>query len=187
MGEEVNPINPGLSKGLSAFGVEHNFVVSYSYQIPFERLFGASNRLTQGWELSGITHFSTGFPVTLVNFGDNSLLGSEPNGINNFGVDEPDYAGGQLAINHNSRNGQPYFNPSQFSENTLGTPGTARRRFFYGPGVDNYDMAFLKDLRFTDSSRSNCGWKRSTFSITRSFSGRNRSMEISTARRSARC
>ena len=94
LGEEVNPINPALSKALSAFDVKHNFVVSYSYQLPFEHLFHAANRWTQGWELSGITHFSSGLPVTLVNFGDNSLLGAEPNGINNFGVDEPDYTGG---------------------------------------------------------------------------------------------
>ncbi len=151
VGEEVNPINPGLSKGLSAFGVEQNFVVSYSYQIPFARLFRASNRWTEGWELSGITRFSTGLPVTLINYGDNSLLGSEPNGINNFGVDEPDYAGGALDLNHNPRNGQPYFHTSQFSENTLGTPGTSPRRFFYGPGMDNYDTALLKDLHFTET------------------------------------
>ncbi len=25
--------------------------------------------------------------------------------------------------------------------NALGTPGTAKRRFFYGPGADNFDMA----------------------------------------------
>ena len=87
--------------------------------------------------------------MTLVNFGDNSLLGSEPNGINNFGVDEPDYTGGPLHLNHNPRNGQPYFNTSQFSENALGTPGTAKRRFFYGPGMNNFDMALLKNLRLT--------------------------------------
>jgi hypothetical protein len=131
--------------------VRHNFVVSYSYEIPFERLFRASNRWTEGWELSGITHFSTGLPVTLVNYGDNSLLGAEPNGINNYGVDEPDYAGGPLNLNHNPRNGQPYFSSSLFSENALGTPGTAGRRFFSGPGMDNYDMALLKDLRLTES------------------------------------
>ena len=34
--------------------------------------------------------------MTLINYGDNSLLGAEPNGINNYGVDEPDYAGGPL-------------------------------------------------------------------------------------------
>ena len=90
-------------------------------------------------------------PVTLVNFGDNSLLGSEPNGINNFGVDEPDYSGGPLDINRNPRSGQPYFNPAMFSENALGTPGTASRRFFSGPGMANFDIALLKNLRLTES------------------------------------
>jgi hypothetical protein len=151
LGEEVNPIDPALSKAISAFDVKHNFVVSYSYKLPLEHLFRTTNRFTEGWEVSGITHFSSGLPVTLVNFGDNSLLGSEPNGVNNFGVDEPDYAGGPLNLNHDPRNGQPYFNTAQFSENALGTPGTAKRRFFYGPGMDNYDMALLKNLRLTES------------------------------------
>jgi hypothetical protein len=151
LGEAVNPLNPSLSKALSAFDVKHNFVVSYNYQIPIERLFRSANRWTEGWELSGITHFSSGLPVTLVNFGDNSLLGSEPNGINNFGVDEPDFNGASLNINKNPRNGLSYFNTAAFSENALGTPGTARRRFFYGPGMDNYDMALLKNLRLTES------------------------------------
>jgi hypothetical protein len=151
IGEEINPTDPSLSRALSAFDVRHNFVVSYSYRIPFETLFRAANRWTEGWEISGITRVSTGLPVTLVNFGDNSLLGSEPNGINNFGVDEPDYSGGPLNLNHNPRNGQPYFNTSQFGENALGTPGTSRRRFFNGPGLNNYDMALLKNLRLTES------------------------------------
>jgi hypothetical protein len=151
LGEEVNPLNPSLSKALSAFDVEHNFVVSYSYQLPLETLFHSANRWTEGWEISGITHFSTGLPVTLINDGDNSLLGSEPNGVNNFGVDEPDYIGPALDLNSNPRNGKPYFNPAAFTENALGTPGTAKRRFFFGPGMDNYDIALLKTVRLTES------------------------------------
>jgi|HubBroStandDraft_6_1064221.scaffolds.fasta_scaffold00253_27 hypothetical protein len=151
LGEEINPLNPALSKALSAFDVKHNFVVSYNYQLPFDRLFGAANRWTQGWAISGITRFSTGFPVTLYNYGDNSLLGTEPNGINNFGVDEPQYTPGSLALNHDPRNGQPYFNTSLFSLQPLGEPGNARRRFFYGPGIDNYDMALLKSVPLTES------------------------------------
>ena len=151
LGEEVNPLDPSLSKALSAFDVKHNLVISYSYKLPFETFFHSSNRWTEGWELSGITHFTTGLPVTLVNYRDNSLLGSEPNGVNNYGVDEPDYTGGPLALNHNPRNGRSYFNTAQFSENALGTPGTAKRRFFYGPGMDNYDMALLKTVRLTES------------------------------------
>jgi hypothetical protein len=69
--------------------MKHNFVVSYDYQRPVDRIFHVENRWTKGWGLSGITRFSTGFPVTLLNYGDNSLLGAEPNGINNYGVDEP--------------------------------------------------------------------------------------------------
>jgi hypothetical protein len=151
VGEAVNPFDPALSKALSAFDVKHNFVVSYTYRIPFAQLFHASNRLTEGWELSGITHFSSGLPVTLVNYGDNSLIGSEPNGINNYGVDLPDYDGGPLDINKNPRNGNAYFNISAFSENILGTPGNAKRRFFYGPGLNNFDMAILKNVRLTES------------------------------------
>jgi Carboxypeptidase regulatory-like domain/TonB dependent receptor len=151
LGDAVNPTNPLLSYALSAFDVTHNFVVSYNYRLPLEKLFRTSNRWTQGWQISGITHYSTGLPVTLVNFGDNSLLGAEPNGLNNFGIDEPNYAGGALNLNHNPRNGQSYFDTSQFTDNALGTPGNASRRFFHGPGLDNYDMAILKNIRLTES------------------------------------
>jgi hypothetical protein len=150
VGEAVNPFDPALSKALSAFDVKHNFVVSYTYRIPFEELFHKRNRLTEGWEVSGITRFSSGLPVTLINYGDNSLIGAEPNGINNFGIDLPDYNGAPLDINKNPRNGQPYFNPADFSENALGTPGNAKRRFFYGPGLNNFDMAILKNVRLTE-------------------------------------
>jgi hypothetical protein len=151
VGEEVNPVDPALSRALSAFDVEHNFVVSYDYQLPFERLFHATNRWTQGWQISGITRFSSGFPVTLVNYGDNSLLGAEPNGINNFGVDEPEFTPGPLHLNSNPRNGNSYFDTSLFGPNPIGTPGNARRRFFFGPGSDNYDLALLKNLKLTES------------------------------------
>ena len=133
LGEQVNPVNPSLSRALSAFDLTRNFVVSYEYQLPFAKFLPA-NRLTNGWSLSGISRFSTGFPVTLVSLGDNSLLGAEPNGINNFGIDQPDFTPGPLELSHNPReNGQQYFNTSLFSINALGTPGTASRRFFHGP------------------------------------------------------
>ena len=150
VGEEVNPINPSLSRALSAFDVTHNFVVSYSWQLPIDRLF-SPNRWTSGWTISGITHFSSGFPVTLLNYGDNSLLGAEPNGINNYGVDEPQFTPGSLALNRNPRNGLSYFNTSLFALQPLGEPGNARRRFFHGPGIDNYDIALAKSVPLTES------------------------------------
>ena len=151
LGEEVNPLNPSLSRALSAFDIRYNFVVSYSYQMPLERFLHAANRWTEGWEFSGISRLSTGLPVTLINYGDNSLLGAEPNGINNYGVDEPDVAVGSLDLNRNPRNGRPYFNAGLFSENALGTPGSAPRRYFHGPGMENFDIALCKNLRLAES------------------------------------
>jgi len=151
VGEEVNPFNPAASYALSSFDVKHNVVVSYEYQLPFDQFFHP-NRLTQGWSLSGISHFASGFPITMINNGDNSLIGTNPNGINNSSIDEPDYNGGSLHLNHNPRSkGNNYFDATAFSMNALGTPGTAKRRFFYGPGSDNYDMAVAKKLALTES------------------------------------
>ncbi len=154
VGEEVNPINPALSYALSSFDVKHNFVVSYDYQLPFDELSKHSNRWTTGWSLSGITRFSTGFPVLIANNGDNSLLGTNPNGVNNSSIDEPDYFGTPLHLNHNPRtNGNNYFNPNPdaFDLNALGTPGDAKRRFFYGPGSGNFDTALSKNLAIAES------------------------------------
>ena len=151
IGEEVNPFNPALSYAISSFDVKHNFVLSYEYQLPFDQFFRPS-RLTRGWSLSGISRFASGFPVTMINNGDNSLIGTNPNGVNNSSIDEPDYSGGPLHLNRNPRkNGHNYFDAADFSMNALGTPGNAKRRFFYGPGADNYDMAVAKSLPLTAS------------------------------------
>jgi hypothetical protein len=156
IGEEVNPFNPALSYALSSFDVKQNFVLSYEYQLPVDRLLRSGRfngkQLTQGWSLSGITRFASGFPVTMINNGDNSLIGTNPNGVNNSSIDEPDLTGGPLRLNHNPRViGNNYFNTGAFRMNTLGTPGDAKRRFFFGPGADNYDMALAKRLPLTES------------------------------------
>jgi hypothetical protein len=151
IGEEVNPFNPALSYALSAFDVKHNFVASYEYQLPFDRWLHPS-RLTNGWSLSGITRFASGFPVTMINNGDNSLIGTNPNGVNNSSIDEPDYSGGALGLSRNPRtNGNNYFDTAAFAMNPPGSSGTAKRRFFYGRGADNYDMAAAKNLPLTES------------------------------------
>jgi hypothetical protein len=151
IGEEVNPFNPALSYALSSFDVKQNFVLSYDYQLPFDQLL-RSNRATRGWSLSGITRFATGFPVTMINNGDNSLIGTNPNGVNNSSIDEPDYDGASLHLSSNPRkNANDYFDTTAFAMNALGSPGTAKRRFFHGPGADNYDMAIAKSINLTES------------------------------------
>ena len=151
LAEAVNPIDPGLSKAPSAFDMRQNFVASYKYDLPVGRLVRRANRLTEGWSLTGVTRFSTGFPVTLHNNNDTSLLGTSPNGINNNDVDTPNVAPGNLEVNTNPRNGRLAFNTALFSLPALGQMGTAAPRFFYGPGIENFDLALLKNFTLTES------------------------------------
>ena len=151
LGKQVYPYNYGLTRAPSSFDIRNNFVASYRYDLPFEKLLRHSNQATKGWAISGITRFSSGVPLTLVNPNDTALIGSYNNGANGVGFADLDVAPNPLQLNGNPRNGQPNFNTTLFSVPALGSPGTAARRLFYGPGMDNWDVALLKETRITES------------------------------------
>ena len=46
---------------------------------------------------------------------------------------------------------KPAFNIALFGLAQLGDIGTARHRFFYGPGIDDFDIALEKAVRLTES------------------------------------
>jgi hypothetical protein len=150
--DQLNPYNYAATYAPSAFDLKHNFVVTYRCDLPFDRLF-SPNRLTSGWTLSGVSRFATGFPVTLTNASDNSLLGTAPDGVNGYGLDLPNVTPGALNLNGNPRNGQPYFHTDLFSLPELGQAGTAARRMFYGPGIMNFDMALAKAISLGESRK----------------------------------
>ena len=151
LAEAVNPTDPRLSAALSAFDMRHNFVASYKYHLPLSILFHRENQWTGGWALSGLTRLTAGFPVTLYNNTDRSLLGTIPNGINNNGVDTPNLASGKLEINTDPRHSSAAFNTSLFSIPALGEVGNVARRFFPGPGIDNFDLALEKNVKLSES------------------------------------
>jgi hypothetical protein len=141
--KQPNPLNPRLSRGLSSFDITHNFVVSYSYLLPFDRLAGNSRpRLTSGWRVEGITHFATGFPIIMYEGDDHSLLG------NSGGTDTPSFLGGNLNFTNPRKanvgvigaNGSPvpYFNTALFQPSAIGFEGSANKAFFHGPGLNNW-------------------------------------------------
>ncbi len=147
----MNPFDYKATRALSAWDLRHNLVASYEYQIPAGRLTRRMPWLAEGWAISGITRISSGFPVTIKSNDDDSLQGSIPNGVNNYSLDTADYNGGPLHLNSDPRNGLPYFDPNLFSQSALGSPGNASRRSFYGPGMVNFDIALLKNFKFTET------------------------------------
>jgi hypothetical protein len=153
--DATNPLDPSSTRALSNFNVPHNLVASYTVQLPFDHFIGGGDiakRLTAGWELSGVSTFAKGEPISIEETDDNSLLGAF-----NANVDKPSYAadGTPLYGSRNPRNktGLPYFNPGYYQQEPFGQVGNAMRRSFSGPGIDNYDMALLKSTAITESTK----------------------------------
>ncbi len=148
--EGINPLNYKATKALCGYDLTHNFVASYSYRLPFGKFSLANgkvgSRLLKDWIISGITTFATGLPVTITEVDDNSLLGATSDN-----VDEPNFTPGKILNNTNPRSGATYFNTSLFSEEPFGHLGDANRRFFHGPGLNNFDMALEKNIVITES------------------------------------
>jgi hypothetical protein len=149
-GEWVNFSNYALSRSLSTFNMTNNFVASYNWSIPFDRAFGSlPRRLTQGWNMTGITRLSSGLPVQIgQGSGDYSLTGSS-------NTDEPDVV--SPVVIQNARNSGPtgpntYFLPTSFTSGPLGTFGDSNRSFFSGPGIVNTDFALMKRIPITEST-----------------------------------
>ncbi|MGC1436803.1 MAG: TonB-dependent receptor [Terriglobales bacterium] len=146
--DSTNPFNPALSISLCNFDVMHNFVFSYNWLMPFDKYVtaGWAKKVVGGWSLSGVTNFATGLPITMSENDDNSLIGA-----NAIPVDVPNFAGGHVLQTTNPRKGGTYFNTSLFSNEQLGQFGNSSRRFFHGPGLNNWNMALLKTTPITES------------------------------------
>jgi len=144
----IDPFDYKASRGLCAYDLTHDFVVSYSVR-PFDGLSFANSKVgkwaIKGWGVSGITTFATGLPVGLGENDDRDLIGTI------YAVDRPDRSPGKILNNTDPRDGQTYFNTSLFSLEPLGQVGNSSRTFFHGPGINNFQLAILKNFSFTES------------------------------------
>ena len=156
-GPGFNPWNFAQNYGPSANDAPQRLVLNYVYTLPFYRLAGHRMRmLTDGWTLSGIGTFQHGFPVNVFQVAgtdDTTASGtnfySAPSFVNRTGA--------PLQVGQNPRTstlgGTPnaWLNPAAFAVPQNGVMGDANRNPFYGPGLNFWDMALEKDIKFTES------------------------------------
>jgi hypothetical protein len=134
--------NPGLDYGPSDFDVDHRFVASYVYQLPFGqgKKFAASvnraeNLVIGGWEASGITTFQTGFPFT--------IQANDIQSLNDSQFMHANYVPGCNI--HAGLNGKfQRINGACFTQPALGEYGNIGRNTLRAPGINNFDMGFGK-------------------------------------------
>ena len=155
--DRINPYNPAVSRSLSAFDLTHNFVISYSYDLPSPKSLPAFPRaILSGWTVSGITRFTTGLPVTLSEGDDASLCGCE-------GADRPNYTGEKIRFLDPRKSGYQWFDTTPFSPEIIGQVGNANRRFFHGPGLNNWDFALHKNTKIYE--RMNLEFRAEFFNV----------------------
>jgi len=177
-----NAYNLAQNRANSDFDQRHLLNVNYIYELPLQNWMSkfccwadsestnqvGGNGLTDtqksflsGWEISGITLFSSGTPLSVVNGGSTSGI----SGIDNAGVasgtapdsypdivgDPQKFLGGQF--------GGAVFGPLLGNLNLFAAPtgltyGNAGRNFFRNPRRLNFDMSLTKSVRLGKENRS---------------------------------
>jgi hypothetical protein len=66
-------------------------------------------------------------------------------------VDTPNLVAPVHITNPRNTGGQ-YFSTTSFGPSALGQEGDSSRRFFHGPGANNWDFALIKDTKISESA-----------------------------------
>jgi hypothetical protein len=147
----LNPLPGAHNRSLSLFDARHRFVISYYWELPTHKYDGFAGKLIDGWALSGITTYQTGFPIRINSSADNELMNSfdfelpgEPNQVAPFTWHRP------------QDNGHYYFNSptsqSSIFDNSavFGFVGSSPRTICCGPGISETDFAVMKHIAVTE-------------------------------------
>ncbi|MGB8476335.1 MAG: carboxypeptidase regulatory-like domain-containing protein [Candidatus Acidiferrum sp.] len=151
--------NLRLDYGPASFSRDQIFVANYVYDLPFYRQQqGFTGKVLGGWELSGITVFESGNPLTITQsfdpFNSNRfgvIAGQTfPDGI---GIDpsvvspRPDVVSGQSLTG--PKTAQQWFNKSAWAV-AIGHFGNSGRGVVNGPGFNNWDLAAIKNIKISE-------------------------------------
>jgi Carboxypeptidase regulatory-like domain/TonB dependent receptor-like, beta-barrel len=147
-GFNTNPFNPNFDRSVSNDDVPHVIHFSGIWQVPKLQSKGAAGGLLNGWEVTSIATWHSGFAFPIYSGSDNSFSA--------VGVDRADFTGTSLSqanLDPNRSHGeliQQYFNPAYFVPNAVGTFGNTGRNILRGPGFFDTDFGLIKDTRVTE-------------------------------------
>ncbi|MGO8788875.1 MAG: carboxypeptidase regulatory-like domain-containing protein [Terriglobia bacterium] len=144
----LNPLDFRRSYALSLFDARNRLVYSYVWQLPIPAKHGLAGKVANGWAVSGITTFQTGFPFRITSSDDLELMNSYDFEL----PGEPDIVKPFRTINPRGQ-GNLFFDPSTFQPQALGTIGSAPRSVCCGPGINNFDVGIHKDTQLTEQTR----------------------------------
>jgi hypothetical protein len=152
----IRPTCDRCNRSLSLFDARHRLVLSYLWELPVPQYAGFKGKLLNGWAVSGITSFQSGFPISIKSNADAELMNSfdfelpgKPNLIAPFHTFDP-----------RKHNGYA-FDVSSFQEpddsdptvNPVTLLGSSPRTLCCGPGINNFDFSVQKLLPISETKR----------------------------------
>ena len=128
--------------GIASYDVPHRFVANYVYRISLGRGSKLLNGIpvvqdvVRGWEFSGVTEMQIGLP----------LAATQSNGTGGFtGTQRPNQIA-PAGLPRDLRTLGEWFNSAAFTVAPAFTAGTEPRFSFFGPGINNWDTALMRNF-----------------------------------------
>ena len=165
--EILNTWKPQLNRGVSDFDTRHLITADYVYQLPVGRgkmLLGSGSGLLDGfvggWQLSGISRWSSGLPFSF----------SEPGWTTDWQIESFGVVSGKVKMRrHYDQNGNPQFFDDPGAINAgiatggpvrLPYPGEAgQRNNFRGDGYFDLDSGLAKSWKIHEFSTLKFAWE----------------------------
>jgi len=136
----LNPLNFSFNRGLSLNDARHRFVFSPYWEIPVPKHDGIAGKVVNGWGLSAIILFQSGFPIRVQTQDDRELMSS-------FDFEDPNtpQVTGKVQFVKPQTNGNLWFLSSNINDPGLGTFGNLPHALCCGPRLSNSDLVIQKD------------------------------------------
>jgi len=156
-----NPYNRHYNYGPATFDRSHVIANTYSYSIPAPKYRNPFlKQAIMGWEISGITRYQTGAPLT---FTANTSIGGR----------RADYIGGSVILPADQRGPNNWINEAAFApavNDALGNSGVGIGR---GPGLFLVDSSLRKQFRMSKDGQRRLQFQAEMFNLLNHVNFRN--------------
>ncbi len=148
---ELNPINYDFTRGESLLSAKNRFVFSPVWVLPIPKYEGAKGKVADGWGVSAIITYQSGFPIRIQDQNDTELMSS-------FFFEDANtpQATGKVAFTNPKSNGGQWFSSSLICDPATPLPGGSPCPQNYGsfgnmphalccgPAISNTDLVISK-------------------------------------------
>jgi hypothetical protein len=150
---ELNPIDPRATRGLSLLDAKHRFVFSPVWDLPIPKKEGMAGRVANGWQLSAIITYQSGFPIRMQNQNDAELQSSYfyEDANTPYSNGPVHFVNPKTNVVVNGTNEHFWFDTSTFCDpfsascpQQPGTFGNTPHAMCCGPALSNTDLVIAK-------------------------------------------